>query len=424
MKIFIASIGTRGDVQPYVALGKGLQAAGHTVTLATCERFRGFVEGHGLRYGYVNDEIMQLIDSDLGRELMEDTNGLLRVVAANFRLMRQVGPMQERLLDDTWKAALKADPDLILFHPKAILGPAMAEKLGIPAVLASPIPFIVPTGDFPCVGFPALPLGRAYNRLTYGLVNFIMRLIAGRYVKKWRKQSGTPAKRRNLDLLHDPEGNIAPALFGYSNHVIPRPSDWPDNVVATGYWFLDTEEEWRPPADLLDFLAAGEPPIYVGFGSMSGRRPERKARMIVEALIKSGHRGILARGWGGLDATDLPDTIMAIDEAPHDWLFPRMAAVVHHGGAGTTAAGLRAGRPTLICPFFADQPFWGRKVNRIGAGPEPIWQKKMTVDRLTVAFDRLVNDQAMRKRAEEIGALIRTEDGIGNAVTFIGNSKR
>ncbi len=424
MKIFIATVGTRGDVQPYVALGKGLRAAGHDVTLATCERFRGFVEEHGLGYGHVNDEIMQLVDSDVGKELMEKATGVPQIIAANFRLMRRVGPMQERLLNDIWEAARACEPDLILFHPKAVLGPAIAEKLDIEAALASPIPMIVPTGDFPCAGFPVAPLGRAYNRMTYGFVNMFMRLIAGRYVRKWRRQTATPPRGRNFDILHSPDGEIAPAIFAYSNHVIPRPSDWPDQVAATGYWFLETGGDWRPTPELTDFLEAGPAPIYVGFGSMSGRNPDQKARMFVDALVRSGHRGVLARGWGGLDAAELPDTILAIEEAPHDWLFPRMAAVVHHGGAGTTAAGLRAGRPTLICPFFADQPFWGRQVERIGAGPAPIMQKKLTTERLVAAFDTLMNDKAMKSKAAEIGARISAENGVENAIRFIEALKR
>ncbi len=419
MKILLLTIGSRGDVQPFVALGQGLKAAGHQVTVATCERFRSFVETNGLDYGYISDDLLKIIDSDQGKALMEDTRGILQIVAANIRLARQMAPIQQRTVEQCWDVAQKARPDLVCFHPKAILGPAIAEKLQIPGILTLPLPFLVPTAEYPCMGFPDLPLGGWYNRLTYRFVHAMIQLFAGRYVRTWRRRTDTPAARRNLDLLHDQTGRPIPALHGYSGHVLPEPADWPETATAAGYWFLDTEEEWTPPADLTAFLEAGPPPIYVGFGSMSGRNPRRLTEAVVEALQSGGHRGILATGWGGLDAAALPDTILRIDEAPHDWLFQKVAGVVHHGGAGSTAAGLRAGRPTLICPFFADQPFWGRTVHALGAGPKPIPQKKANAENLAAAFDRLVTDTAMRQKAEAVAAGLTQEDGIASAVEFI-----
>ncbi len=419
MKILLLTIGSRGDVQPYVALGKGLKAAGHEVTVATCSRFQGFIEDHGLHYGHISDDILKLIDSDQGKALMEDTRGILRIVAANLKLARQVGPIQHRMVQESWEVAQSVMPDVVCFHPKAILGPAIGEKLGIPAILASPVPMLVPTGETPCIGFPKLPLGRLYNRMTYGIVHAMIRVFAGPYVRAWRKKTGTPAPRRNLDCLRDQAGRFFPALHAYSGHVVPRPLDWPKTAIVSGYWFLDADDTWEPPDDLRAFLNDGPAPIYVGFGSMSGRDPKRLGNAVIEALRRTGQRGIFATGWGGIDADTLPDTVFMIDEAPHDWLFPRMAAVVHHGGAGSTAAGLRAGRPTLICPFIADQPFWGATVHALGAGPAPIAQKKVTAENFAVAFDQLINDKEMRSAAAAVGAQLRLEDGIDKAVTFI-----
>ncbi|MCY6381156.1 glycosyltransferase [Hoeflea prorocentri] len=419
MKILILTIGSRGDVQPYVALGKGLKAAGHEVTLATCERFRGFVEEHGLTYGYISDDLMKIIDSPEGKALMEDTTNIFRTIAAMIKMARQTAPLKREAVENSWAIAEEAQPDLICFHPKAVLGPSIGEKLNIPYVLATPIPMIVPTAEFPCVGFPDLRLGGWSNRLGYRIVNALIKVSSNKDVRAWRESTGTPLRRNNIDYLQDSGGNPVPALHAISEYVLPRPSDWPKTAIMSGYWFLDASEGWTPPTDLVSFLSDGPPPLYIGFGSISGRDPKRLGDMVIDALRKSGHRGVLARGWGGLDADELPASVFMIDEAPHEWLFPQMAGVVHHGGAGSTAAGLRAGKPTMICPFFADQPFWGQTVHRLGAGPAPIMQKKLTTDSLANAFDQLIFNERMHQRAEMIGAALREEDGVARAVSFL-----
>lgn len=419
MKILVLTIGSRGDVQPYVALGKGLKRAGHQVTVATCSRFRGFVEGEGLQYGHISDDILKIIDSDQGKALMENTRGIWRIVAANIKMARQIGPLQHQLVSESWDVAQRVQPDVICFHPKALLGPAIGEKLGITAILTSPLPLLVPTGQTPCMGFPKLRLGRWYNRTTYWVVHRMIKIFAGPYVRRWRRETGTPAQRHNLDCLYDQTGRRLPALHGYSHHVVPRPDDWPNTAIAAGYWFLDARDDWRPPDELQRFLDAGPPPIYIGFGSMAGRNPKRLGNLVIGALDRAGQRGVLASGWGGLAADDLPAHVFLIDQAPHDWLFDQVAAVVHHGGAGTTAAGLRAGKPTLICPFIADQPFWGETVRALGAGPAPITNKNLTVENLAAAFKQLVNDGQLRLSAEDIGEKLRAEDGIATAVDFI-----
>jgi sterol 3beta-glucosyltransferase len=198
---------------------------------------------------------------------------------------------------------------------------------------------------------------------------------------------------------------------------MPGPSDWPDNVHITGYWFLDDNS--KPSQELVDFLDKGEPPVYIGFGSMSGRKPEKVSATVVEALEKAGVRGIIATGWGGLEADDLPDSILKIDQAPHEWLFPKVSAVVHHGGAGTTAAGLRAGRPTIICPFFGDQPFWGQRMVKLGVGSKPIPQRRLTADKLAAAIREVISNPDIRKAAATLGDTIRSENGVVKAVEIV-----
>ena len=228
-----------------------------------------------------------------------------------------------------------------------------------------------------------------------------------------------PPQPGGFDILRTTAGEQIPILHAYSQHVAPAPTDWPEGVTATGYWFLDRVDTWRPPDELQDFLDRGSPPVYIGFGSMAGREPERLTRVVIDALQQANVRGIIATGWGGLTADDLPETMLKIDTAPHDWLFPRMAAVVHHGGAGTTAAGLRAGCPTVVSPFFGDQPFWGRRVYELGVGSQPIPQKKLTAPKLAAAIREVTTNPAIRQNAEVFGEQICSEDGVGVAIALI-----
>lgn len=419
MRILVITVGSRGDVQPYVALGKGLQLAGHDVTLATCARFRSFVTDQGLAYGQLSDDILLLLDSAAGRAAMEDATGVLGAVKTNIKLARQANPINRRLLSDAWTVARQAKPDLVIYHPKVLAGPHIAEKLDVPVVLALPVPVAVPTGDFPLVGLPQLPLGRWYNRLTYRLAGAGYRMYDG-MVNTFRRDTLGLAKTSGAALTTRlPDGRPIPVLHGISEHVLPRPADWPGHAHLTGYWFLDDAAHWQPPADLVDFIAAGDPPVYVGFGSMAGRDPRRLASLVSEALRRAGVRGIIAAGWGGLAETESSDRIWHLTQAPHDWLFPQMSAVVHHGGAGTTAAALRAGKPSVVCPFLLDQFVWGRQVFALGAGSAPLPQRKLTPQRLATAIRTVTTNADIRATAASLGRSLAAEDGVANAVARI-----
>ena len=205
-------------------------------------------------------------------------------------------------------------------------------------------------------------------------------------------------------------------LYGWSPSVLPQPPDWGRWLHVTGYWFLERLGEWKPPRELADFLDSGPPPVYVGFGSMNKTDPEQLTDIVLRALERTDRRGVLVTGWGGISNSASPDTVFAVEEVPHDWLFERVEAAVHHGGAGTTAASLRAGIPTIVVPFFADQPFWGRRVAELGVGPEPIPRRSLTVERLTSAIRQATSDRDMKSRAAALGQRIRAETGIERAV--------
>lgn len=251
--------------------------------------------------------------------------------------------------------------------------------------------------------------------MLYGL-NRMAGVMYGGMINDFRREIGLGRVGRLADLLRNPDGSPVHVLYPYSQHVVPVPDDYPASAHVTGYWFLD-DGDWEPPAELADFLAAGEPPVYVGFGSMGfGRGADERRAAVLAALRVHGLRGVVATGWGGIASGEAgTDDVLVIEGAPHDWLFESVAAVVHHGGAGSTAAGLRAGRPTLVVPFLGDQPFWGARVHAIGAGPTPLPAARLPgglADRL----GNLVHTDSYAARAAEIGAAIRAEDGLGAGV--------
>jgi len=208
-------------------------------------------------------------------------------------------------------------------------------------------------------------------------------------------------------------------LYAFSRHVVQRPADYPDSAHITGYWWRPPLREWTPPAELAAFLAQRGPVVYIGFGSMGfARDAERRGEIILEAVRRAGIRAVVSKGWG---AVRMPadDDVHVVEEVPHDWLFPRVAAVVHHGGAGTTAAGLRAGRPTLICPVLGDQPFWGDRVRDLGAGPEPLRLRRLSADELAAALGDLATNEDYRESAARIADALSNEDGTGEAVRVL-----
>lgn len=409
MRLAIHTLGTRGDVQPYLALALGLKAAGHEVLLAAPSQFEAFIGARGIEFAHLPGEFLALMETPEAKDAMSGSGGF----TAGFKLIKHFKPIGRKELTLEWTAARAFRPELIIYHPKAIAAPHIAEKLGCPAVLASPLPGFTPTRAFASPLVPFRSLG-PLNRLTHSLMAGSGEAIFRGMVAEWRASE--------LGLQPRPTRRLKPVatLYGYSPHVLPAPMDWPDSVAVTGYWFLDDSQDWQPDPALSTFLASGEAPVYVGFGSMPGLDPEGVTGMIVEALTRAGRRGVLATGGGAINGQHASTKhAHVIDAAPHDKLFPLMSACIHHGGAGTTAASLRAGKPTVICPFFGDQPFWGRRISDLQAGPPPIDRKRLSVATLTEAISQATGDAAMRQRAVALGAAIDAERGVDRAIDFL-----
>ena len=409
MRVSIHTLGTRGDVQPYLALALGLQVAGHEVLLAAPSQFEAFVGSRGIRFAHLPGEFLDLMETPEAKAAMSGSGGF----AAGFALIKHFKPIGRKELTQEWSAAKQLRPELIIYHPKAIAAPHIAERLGCPGVLASPLPGFTPTREFasPLVPFKSLgPLNRVTHSLMAGSGEAIFRGM----VAEWRVSE--------LGLKSRPVRPLRPVatLYAYSPHVLPVPRDWPESVDVTGYWFLDDDQDWGPDAAFSAFLGAREAPVYVGFGSMPGLDPEAMTKVIVEALARVRKRGVLATGGGAIGGRDTSSGhVHFIEGAPHDKLLPLMAACVHHGGAGSTAASLRAGKPTVICPFFGDQLFWGRRVEELGVGPAPIDKKQLTVEELAAAISTATSDLTIARRAKALGADIAAEDGVGRAIAFL-----
>jgi sterol 3beta-glucosyltransferase len=318
-------------------------------------------------------------------------------------------PLIRRLLDEEWQAVRSFQPDVLVYHPKSIGSPDMATALGVPHVLASPLPGFTPTSAFASPMLPFASIG-PFNRMSHACAIHGGRLLFARELNAWRAASlGLPER-----AAREP---AARTLYAYSPAVLPKPNDWGPDVAVTGYWFLD-HSDWQPDDALESFLKAGPPPVYVGFGSMPGIDPPAMTRTILEALKATGKRGILAGGGGAIGQTDASGNAYFLGGAPHDRLLPRASAAVHHGGAGTTAASLRAGLPTQIVPFFGDQPFWGRRVAALGAGPAPIDFRALSAAALAKALVAM-DAPAMRARALELGAAIAEDRGVETAIEFL-----
>jgi sterol 3beta-glucosyltransferase len=413
MRIVIVATGSWGDLRPNVVLGQALQKAGYEVLLIATEPFREWVEARGLPYLGVSLDMQGMMDAVMGGEggLMETIQAINGVRKSIREAVVQVGKEV---------AAVMREGDVLLYNELvSFLLNGIIEKYKTRVIHVNLQPQAI-TSQFPAMGQPIMPnsspLRSVYNRLSYGIFrrsnwlsqgslgNRIRELSLGLSKQTWAKEK----------MLLD----TTPSLVLVSRHVVPPPADWPPHHHVTGYLF-DDEDDWQPPPDLLEFLANGEKPVYIGFGSMSVRKAAATTQAILEAVQRSGRRAILLSGWAGIGTMELPEEVFLLKYAPHHWLFPRMAALVHHGGAGTTAAGLRAGVPSIIVPFFLDQPFWGQRLYELGVGTQPIPRSKLTTERLSAAILEATTNRAMQEKAAELGKKIAAEDGLGEAVRVL-----
>lgn len=411
LQIVILIVGTRGDVQPFIAIGKRLQEYGHRVRLATHSNFKDFVMTAGLEFYPLGG------DPKVLAEYMVKNKGFLPSGPSEI-------PVQRAQMKDIIFSLLAAckEPDLdtgipfkadaMMANPPAYGHTHVAESLKIPIHIFFTMPW-TPTSEFPH------PLSRvkqpAGYRLSYQIVDSLIWLGIRDMINDVRKKK---LKLRPVTYLSGSQGSEIDIPHGYiwSPHLVPKPKDWGPKVDVVGFCFLDLASNYKPPEELVRWLEAGPKPIYIGFGSLPVQEPEKMTQTIVKALEMTGQRGIINKGWGGLGIlTEPKDFVYSLDNIPHDWLFLQCASVVHHGGAGTTAAGLKAACPTTIVPFFGDQPFWGERVHSRGVGPPPIPVDQFTLTKLVDAI-KFMLDPKVKERAVELAKAMENEDGVEGAV--------
>lgn len=404
--VAIAAVGSRGDVGPLAGLGAALQHAGHRVIIAAYTPFADLVADSGCEFREMPADFTPGVDR-------ADTSSK-EVFAAIFapRGQRNTGQLVLNALGD-------APADILLLPPLAELaGHPLAEALDIPTAGLRLQP-LSPTAGHPPSLLGAWSLGGTGNRMAGAAASWAVDRLYGGVVAHFRRELGLP-KADAHTLRHGRTCADWPILHGYSPTIVPRPADWRPGLQVTGYWWSPRQPDWQPAPELKEFLASGPPPVFLGLGStvLTKARAEQLADIIATGLRRAGVRGVVQSGWAGLNVTG--EEILTIGEAPHDWLLPQMAAVAHHCGAGTTAAALRAGVPSIALPGPAgDQPFWANRLHTLGAARTIVPQRSLTAANLAEAIRTTLDDPALSPVARTLADRISGEDGTtaaGNAI--------
>lgn len=420
MRVNLLTVGTRGDVQPALALGVGLKKAGFEVQLVAFEEFRPLVEAYGLGFIPLSVNVQELLHQSVGKRVFSGT--------ALFDLIKLFRNMFSTMFTAFWQISQGCDL-LISNAATTFVVDAVSEKLQIPHIETSVFPGW-PTRAFPSFFGPwPTSLGAQSSGLAgqfKGMINWFSYKPVDWAVSLWIRPMIERCRRDILGLpgrkLEQPGKKPTPVLAGFSKYILPPPTDWGEHIHVTGYWYLDTPA-FEPPPGLQAFLDAGAPPVYIGFGSMPSQNAEQITDLVIQALSMAGQRGILLTGQGilgrGMVQQSSTHPVCFVESIPHDWLLPRTAAVVHHGGAGTTAAGIRAGVPSILIPIGADQRLWAYRVETLGVGPGPLPRSQLTAERLAKAITQSITNQTIRQRAKALGEKILSEDGVGEAVRII-----
>jgi sterol 3beta-glucosyltransferase len=411
MRALLITVGSQGDVRPFAALAGRLRGEGHDVVLAAPAIYRGLANGSDAAFTPLDLDMTEVGHAVAGR------HGLRHL----FAFARAMGQRAGKVLPGVAAAATGHGPvDVVVHHPVLPIGQHVGEMLGVPAIVASPSPALVPTREFPSPVWPGAARTPApVNRASYRAARYLTGAWCRRDIDDWRRDSlGLGRRPGRHDPLHDSSVTV---LHSFSRQVVPPPADWPATAHVTGYWFPQGESAWTPPARLTRFLDSGTPPVYLGFGSMPTDNPVTLAEAVSAAVRQTGVRFIVR----SLDPelrrllASRGDRILIIRETPHEWLFARTAAVVHHGGAGTTGTAIAAGRPQVIWPFGVDQHFWAARVTALGVAVPAGPVRTLTGARLARAVEQAVGDPGLSRRAQNLASRVRAEDGVGQAVAHI-----
>lgn len=408
MKITMIAIGSTGDVRPYMLLGRELRSRGHEVTVAAFAPFEQMITDAGLSFYPLSGDIVDL----MGRLLQPDAIGV-NYLREFEKGIRDIAPL---LLDDLLHSADGAEALVCTFFGSIFY--SIAEKHHIPCIQTQYFP-MDSCSDMPISSAPFRKLGKWWNVLSYRIGYLLISTLEHRYLSTWREENNMARRHVRAKPDYTCDGHPVPVIYAISPSLMPRPEAWDSNIHMSGFWWDEHAPAYTPSPELEAFLAAGDKPVYIGFGSMVSGDMTELAQMVQEAVSLSGVRAVVALGWGQESAPQSSDDLFYVDSVPHDWLFPRMAAAVHHGGAGTTASALRNALPSLIIPFGGDQPFWGDRVFASGCGPRPIPREKLTAELLAESLSLLVGDPTYARNASAMAEQMRKEHGCANAADLI-----
>jgi len=408
MRLTLIGIGSTGDVRPYVILGQELKKRGHTVRIAAFSPFEKMIKDAGLDFHPLAGDVVKF----MGKIMKPGTNGINYLQQVQNAIRDVAGP----LLQNMQTACDDAEAIITTFFGSSMY--SIAEKNHVPCIQTHYYPMDY-NDVVPISSAPGLKAGKAWNKMTYKVGYLLINSLERKYLTGWRKEQGMRAHKVRSKPDYTVNGHQIPVLYAVSQLLMPRPLSWNEHIHMTGFWMESVAPDYTPDPALAAFLAEGEKPVYIGFGSMVSGDMGKTLSIVLEAVEQAGIRAILQKGWGGAEVEAPSNRIYVADYIPHEWLFEQVAAVVHHGGAGTTASGLKAGKPTLIIPFGGDQPFWGMRVRALGLGPKPIRREFLTTEKLTKALVDLTQTKSYGVAAKELGMRLCEENGAKAAADII-----
>ena len=411
MKFCIFTLGSRGDVQPYVALAKDLVQKGHSAVICTGESFKLLIEENGVLFHKTASDLMAIAGTPEGKAILENPVKNMKLA---LRYSKEViNPAYRKTLDQFYEAA--KDSDLIIYHPKALGAVDIALRLQIPCVSMPPVPITYPVSEFPNMAVTFKNLGGLLNRLTYSLNTYAERSQIEEINDFRVKTLGLEKRKPGIYTYSDGQKEI-PTVYPISPKLFPDVKSWNGHVFLPGFFYLDHNNE-SLSEELESFLSTGSRPIAVTFSSMPLSDPKSFIMKLKKALTETNNRGVLLVGNSGINCTSDAQLCVA-ESAPHALLFERIKGVVHHGGIGTTAAALRAGIPQQIIPFSTDQPFWANRLYKLGYCLKPLKEKKLTAADLVNSFHEMENPDRCSK-AKEMAKDIRNENGTANTIEYL-----
>lgn len=412
LNICIMTLGTRGDVQPYVALAQGLIKNGHNTVICTGESFKGFIEENGIRFTRAESDLMAMLKTPQGQAAM---NGGVKNMAQTLRYAKEVvNPAFRKSLDAFWRSA--QDADVIIYHPKVLAAVDMVEALKIPCISMPPVPITYPITEFPNLAIaPTSNWGKVFNKFSYKIVEKAD-LANMKEINDFRIKTLRLNKRKAGTFAYKNGNEWIPIIYPISPALFTDVESWKGRVFLSGFFFLDTHEETLDK-DILSFIENGEKPIVISFSSMPLKQPAIFRNKLIEALKETKNRAIILTGTSGLEFQN-EESILAISQAPHNLLFPKAKGIVHHGGVGTMATALCSGVPQLIIPFSVDQPFWANRLYKSGYALKPLKEDTLTCGDLKSAFMEMENAEQIQK-ALAIKEIIERENGVKTAVEYI-----